>query len=276
MAQDPIAPTAPAPSGDQSTGSGVGLDTSASAAPETPAIADQDGISEAPPITEAEIAAAPPGDQARMRGMVATWTKSMMASKAQERKLADMVASLEREQLARQSEAETPEPAPQAVKSLEDQEEEVYKGLDPNVVSLLKKQATLIEERVSRRFQPIAAGAAEARSTAALVAVRARFPDFDQVVPVPFARQVLTQNPGMSLEQVYALADYNRKAGDLNKAKAELTKYQGAEKRRAVTERPGGPSADSLDYSWYEKMPMEQRMRLSSRELHELANKSSR
>lgn len=277
MAQDPNAPTTPAV-GDQGTGSGDGLDTTAQTAPEAPAPeADQAGISEPAPFSEAEITAAPPGDQDRMRGMVAKWTKSMQSVKAKERELADIVGRLERERVARESEpAEAPATPPAPAKTLEQEEQELYQGLDPNVANLLKKQAALIEQRVSQKFQPIAAGAAEARSTAALTAARARFPDFDQKVNIDFARQVLTRNPGMSLEEVYVLADYNNQKTEAARAKAEVAKYQMGEKRKAQTERPSGPSVDNLDFSWFEKMKPEERAKLSSSQIYELSNRRSR
>ena len=277
MAQDPNAPTAPAIAGDQGTGSGDGLDATTQAAPETPAAADQEGTSEPAPFSEADIAAAPAGDQERMRGMLKSFTQAQQRVKAKERELADIVGRLERERVARDSEtAEAPAVAPAPAKTLEQEEQELYQGLDPNVASLLKKQAALIEQRVSQKFQPIAAGAAEARSTAALTAARARFPNFDQVVDINFARQVLTRNPGMSLEEVYVLADYNNQKASAARAQAELNKYQLGEKRKAQTERPSGPSVDNLDFTWFEKMKPEERAKLSSSQIYELSNKRSR
>ena len=281
MAVNPNAPTTPAAdaAGDQGTGPGDGLDTTTGATPETPdadTATDPAGTSEPPPFTEEEIASAPPGDQERMRGMLKTFTQTQQRLKAKERELSSMIDRVS-ERLARPEEPAALADASEPAQPSPDQDlEELYSTVDPAVRGLLSKFEKAITRKVEQKFAPVASGAAVARSTAEIVAAKARHADFEQVVNVAKLQQAMAANPNLNVEQVYRLLKYDQQAAENARLKAELTQHQLRQKRAAVTERPSGPAAADLDFTWWDKMKPEDRANLDSLQIWELQQKHAR
>ena len=278
MAQDPNAPTAPVGlAGDPGTGPGDGLDNAAATAPEAPALdgADPAGTSEAPPFTEEEIQKeSSPDVQARMQGMLKSWTQAQQRVKAKERDLDQRLATvsemLERERASR---AEAPRDTEAATAPNPDDElEELYKRVDPAAAETLKRLEKGILAKVSKLTAPVAAGAASARATAELTAMQSRYPDFGKVVNIPAVQNALARNPNLNLEDIYRIEKYNMLTREVTQLRGELGKQQMRAKQAAVTERPSGPAYRDLSTANYEKVPLEKRLRMSMSELAELTS----
>jgi hypothetical protein len=270
---DPNTPTAPGDA-DQGTGSGGGLGEPGTTTPSTPPAEDQAGTSEGVLFTDAQIAAAAPAEQDRMRGMVAKFTKEMQSiAKQKEANLAEREALLSERERVNQAETEAPSQASQSRldKLLENP------NMSSDAKSVIRELVEGVREELRGGIDPVIQATKQNRAAVELAQTQGKFRDFHQVVTEHVAKKIFAESPQIgSWDAVYKLAKFDALASEQQRTKAELTKYQKRAGEEAATERPSGPPAERLDTGWFDKMPAAERRKLSSYQIAQMNKRQAR
>jgi len=270
---DPNTPTAPG-NADQGTGSGGGLGDTGTTTPSTPPEGDQAGTSEGVLFTEEQITSAPAGDQDRMRGMVAKYTKEMQAiSKQKQDLLSEREALLTERERANHEEASAPS---QVEKSRLDKLMD-SPNMSSDAKSVIRELVEGVREELRGTVDPVLQATKQNRAAVELTQTQNKYRDFNSVVTEPVARKIFAENPQIgSWEAVYKLAKFDSLASEQQRTKAELTRFQSKAQRDAQTEHPSGPPAERLDTSWFDKMPRKERAQLTSFQIAQLNKRNAR